>query len=46
MTTNRRTFIRNSVAATAGIGIAGSFPGAAQAARKLVAPSDQINIAL
>jgi hypothetical protein len=46
MTTNRRSFIRNSVAATAGIGIAGSFPGGLQAAQKLIAPSDQINIAL
>lgn len=46
MTTNRRTFIRNSVAATAAVGIAGSFPGAVQAAQKLVAPSDQLNIAL
>ena len=46
MTTNRRFFIKNSVAATAGIGIAASFPGGLQAAQKLVAPSDQINIAL
>lgn len=46
MTTDRRTFIRSSVAATAGIGFASSMPGVLQAAQKLIAPSDQINIAL
>jgi predicted dehydrogenase len=46
MTTNRRSFIRNSVAATAGMGIVSSFPGGLQAAQKLIAPSDQINIGL
>lgn len=46
MTTNRRSFIQNSVAATAGLGILSSFPGGLQAAQKMVAPSDQINIAL
>ena len=46
MSTTRRTFIRNSMAATAGIGWTSSFPGALQAAGKMAAPSDQINIAL
>lgn len=46
MTTNRRFFIKNSVAATAGIGLVSSFPGGLQAAQRLIAPSDQINIAL
>ena len=46
MTTNRRSFIRNSVAATAGMGLISSLPGAIQAATQKVAPSDQINIAL
>jgi len=46
MTTNRRSFIRNSFAASAGIGILSSIPGALQASSSKVAPSDQINIAL
>ena len=46
MTTNRRTFIRNSFAATAGIGLAGSFLNPLQATAGKLAPSDQINIAL
>ncbi len=46
MTTNRRTFILNSMAATAGLGIASSIPGGLRAAQKMVTPSDQINIAL
>ena len=46
MTTNRRSFIQNSLTATAGLGIISSFPGGLQAAQKIVAPSDQINIAL
>ena len=46
MTTTRRSFIRNSVTATAGIGIASSIPGTLNAAGKIIAPGDQINIAL
>ncbi|MDP2112625.1 MAG: twin-arginine translocation signal domain-containing protein, partial [Bacteroidota bacterium] len=46
MTTNRRSFIRNSVAATAGMGLISSFPAGIQAATRNLAPSDQINIAL
>ncbi|MDP2113259.1 MAG: Gfo/Idh/MocA family oxidoreductase, partial [Bacteroidota bacterium] len=46
MTTNRRSFILNSVAATAGMGLISSFPAGIQAATRNMAPSDQINIAL
>lgn len=46
MTTDRRTFIRNSLAAGTGISLAGSLPGIVNANNKAVAPSDQINVAL
>jgi len=46
MTTNRRSFIRNSFAASAGVGLMGSFPGGLQAAQRMTAPGDRINIAL
>lgn len=46
MTTNRRTFIRNSVSLTAGIGLMSQFPSGSQASQRITAPSDQVNIAL
>lgn len=46
MTTNRRTFILNSVSLTAGFGLMSQFPAALQANQNIIDASDQVNIAL
>ena len=46
MSTSRRTFLKQSASAAAGVTLTGALPTAAQQATRRVAPSDQVNVAV
>jgi len=46
VSTSRRTFLKQSASAAAGVTLTGALPTAAQQATRRVAPSDQVNVAV